>query len=236
MPHGTTGPDRSSKRRTPDADRAIAGTGHVPGQDGFAQGSVCLLGQAGCETPRCAAATVWRDHPAPMSITVAEARAKSRVEGRVIPTMAPACRRHTVRAGTELLAAAQRWRWQQPWGRVPTATRRRSGSQSIVATFDATRRPTKDRRETTTVTRTSFVRLSAVAVIVAVTLAGLALAPVRAGHIENLPLADFLAAQGNTDLWFPGEPALFAWTGRPPDYRECAGSTIPVLWTSGIPV
>lgn len=33
-----------------------------------------------------------------------------------------------------------------------------------------------------------------------------------------LPLSLFLEAQGTQDVWYPPEPALFAWTGRPPNY------------------
>lgn len=40
------------------------------------------------------------------------------------------------------------------------------------------------------------------------------------GQVEHLPLSLFVDAQGLQDVWFPPEPALFAWTGRPPTYHR----------------
>lgn len=42
------------------------------------------------------------------------------------------------------------------------------------------------------------------------------------GQVEHLPIADFLDAQGTQDVWYPPEPALFAWTGPQPDYPRMA--------------
>lgn len=67
-------------------------------------------------------------------------------------------------------------------------------------------------------TRTLVLRLAIIVMLVGVAFAGMAPTPVHAGPVEQLPLSQFLEEQGNKDVWYEGEPALFAWTGRPPDY------------------
>lgn len=49
--------------------------------------------------------------------------------------------------------------------------------------------------------------------------------PTRAaggGQVEHLPVSDFIDAQGSTDVWYPPEPGLFAWTGPDPNYPYMA--------------
>ena len=38
------------------------------------------------------------------------------------------------------------------------------------------------------------------------------------GGTVQLPLSDFTSAQGSTSVFFPPDPDLTAWSGRPPDY------------------
>ena len=41
-----------------------------------------------------------------------------------------------------------------------------------------------------------------------------------AGATTQLPISDFTSAQGTTNVFFPPDPDLIAWSGRPPDYTR----------------
>ena len=66
------------------------------------------------------------------------------------------------------------------------------------------------------------------------------LTPAVGGAATKLPITDFTNAQGSTNVFFPPDPDLIAWSGRPPDYpylgwMDYAGAANRYLVSIGYP-